>query len=314
MNNLLVSVWMITYNHEKYISEAIESVLMQKTDFDYEIIIGEDCSTDNTKAILKEYEKKYPHLIKVIYQDHNVGAMRNAFEFTFPRCHGKYIACLEGDDFWIDPLKLQKQVDFLEQHTEYVLSFHNVLSVNVIDDKRTKREFEMEVFSKKPEEIPVGHPSHTSSMVFRNVIRIFPTDIDKLISGDSYLQFVLARFGKSTFQRDIYPNIHRRHPQSIWSYKTQEYKIEQGIILYEKLLEIAISKEELVYLNRLLIKNRILYFLFLFNNHKKKKSLTYFKETLIAAWSNKLLMFFILFNLIQLPPLSGIYKYFKRTE
>lgn len=119
MRSPLVSVWMITYNQEKYIAQAIESVLMQKTTFDFEIVIGEDCSTDDTRKIVKQYQLKNPQKINAIYQSINVGARRNAYEFALPQCRGRYIACLEGDDYWTDPDKLQKQVDFLESNQTF---------------------------------------------------------------------------------------------------------------------------------------------------------------------------------------------------
>jgi glycosyltransferase involved in cell wall biosynthesis len=115
----LVSVWMVTYNHEKYIAQALDSVLMQKTKFSFEIVIGEDFSTDNNRAILEDYVRKYPEIIFPIYQETNKGSLRNAYEFTLPKCRGKFVACLEGDDYWIDPFKLQKQVDFMNKNTEY---------------------------------------------------------------------------------------------------------------------------------------------------------------------------------------------------
>ena len=113
----LVSVKMITYNHEPYIAQAIEGVLMQETDFPIELVIGEDCSTDRTRAIVFDYQKKYPEIIRVITSDKNVGANKNN-KRTIKACHGKYIAFCEGDDYWHNPYKLQKQVDYLESHPE----------------------------------------------------------------------------------------------------------------------------------------------------------------------------------------------------
>jgi glycosyltransferase involved in cell wall biosynthesis len=110
---------MITYNHEKYIAKAIESVINQKANFDFEIVIGEDCSNDGTREIVRYYEKKHPQKIIAIYHEKNVGSRRNAYEFTLPKCNGEYIACLEGDDYWDDPHKLQKQVDFLDLNPDY---------------------------------------------------------------------------------------------------------------------------------------------------------------------------------------------------
>ncbi len=120
-NKLLVSINCITFNHEKYIKEALESFLMQKTNFEYEILIHDDASTDNTADIIRKYEKKYPDIIKPIYQEENqyskkVNISKN---FQYPRAKGKYIAICEGDDYWTDPNKLQKQVDFLESNPEF---------------------------------------------------------------------------------------------------------------------------------------------------------------------------------------------------
>jgi len=113
---------MITYNHENYIRDAIEGVLMQKTSFPIELVIGEDCSTDNTRAICIEYQQKYPEIIRLLLPEKNLGANKN-FINTLAACKGKYIALCEGDDYWTDPYKLQKQVDFLENNPEYGLVY-----------------------------------------------------------------------------------------------------------------------------------------------------------------------------------------------
>ena len=123
--NLKVSVCMVTYNHEKYIAQAIESVLMQKTNFDYELVIGEDCSTDKTKKIIIKYQKRYPKIIRIILNKKNLGAGLN-FVQILEACKGEYIALLDGDDYWTDPVKLQKQVDFLDNNPYYSISSHNV--------------------------------------------------------------------------------------------------------------------------------------------------------------------------------------------
>ncbi len=117
----VVSICSIIYNHENYIAEAIDGFLMQETSFPFEILINDDCSTDNTVNILREYEKKYPNIVKPIYQKENQyskGIKMNS-TYNFPRAKGKYIAICEGDDYWTDPLKLQKQVDFLEVNKDY---------------------------------------------------------------------------------------------------------------------------------------------------------------------------------------------------
>ncbi len=116
--NPLISVCVITYNHEKYIAETIEAILQQKTKDSYEIIIGEDKSTDNTKNICENYKKKNPSIIKLLKNKSNLGLVKNWVK-TIQNCNGKYIAFCDGDDYWIDPSKLQKQVDFLEANPEY---------------------------------------------------------------------------------------------------------------------------------------------------------------------------------------------------
>lgn len=118
-DNPLLSVLLITYNHEKYIRQSLDSVLAQKTDFDLEIVVGEDCSTDGTRKILDEYRDKYPDKIRLLYRSRNFGRPTlNVYE-TAMKCRGKYIATLEGDDYFTDDRKLQKAVDFLESHSEY---------------------------------------------------------------------------------------------------------------------------------------------------------------------------------------------------
>lgn len=131
----LVSVKMITYNHEPYIAQAIEGVLMQETEFPIELIIGEDCSTDRTREIVFEYQKKHPNIIRVITSDHNIGATKNSCR-TERACRGKYVAFCEGDDYWHNPKKLQKQVDFLELNTDYGVVHSDYVAYEVSRKKR----------------------------------------------------------------------------------------------------------------------------------------------------------------------------------
>ena len=120
----MISVVMITYNHEMFISQAIEGVVMQRTTFPLELIIGDDSSSDRTLQICQEYKEKYPDIIKLKYELKNIGMQQNFYK-TIQACSGKYIAFCEGDDYWTDPYKLQKQVDFLETNTNYALIHTN---------------------------------------------------------------------------------------------------------------------------------------------------------------------------------------------
>ena len=113
---MMVSVLCQTYNHEQYISECLQSIVAQKVNFRYEILVHDDASTDNTANIIRKFEREYPDLIKPIYQEVNQWSLGNKVfsGIQLPRCTGKYIAICEGDDYWTDPLKLQKQVDILK--------------------------------------------------------------------------------------------------------------------------------------------------------------------------------------------------------
>lgn len=122
----LVSICCITYNHAPYIRKCLDGFLMQKVDFPFEIIIGEDCSTDNTRRICEEYADKNPDIINLLPSECNLGAVENERR-VMQTAKGKYIAFCEGDDYWTDPLKLQKQVDFLESNSDYTVCFHNRL-------------------------------------------------------------------------------------------------------------------------------------------------------------------------------------------
>ena len=125
----LVSVCMITYNHAPYIAEAIEGVMMQKCNFQFELIIGEDCSTDDTRTIVLQYKEKFPNKIRLLLREENLGMERNFIE-TMQATKGKYIALCEGDDYWTDSYKLQKQVDFLEKNPDVGLVAHRLKVFN----------------------------------------------------------------------------------------------------------------------------------------------------------------------------------------
>ncbi len=134
MDNPLVSIVVLTYNHEKFIQQALDGILMQKVNFNYEIIIGEDCSTDRTREIVFAYAKKYPDRIKVVTSEKNIGQINNEIR-TIKKCNGKYLAFCEGDDYWVDNLKLQKQVDFLEKNEDYGMVHTDA---NHFDQKKQK--------------------------------------------------------------------------------------------------------------------------------------------------------------------------------
>ena len=134
-----VSVLCTAYNHEKYIRSALEGILSQKTDFDYEVLVHDDASTDGTAGIIREYAERYPQIIKPIYQTENQYSKRRDLylEILIPQATGTYIAVCEGDDYWIDENKLQMQVDFLEQNSSYAACVHNCYKLDVSTGSKT---------------------------------------------------------------------------------------------------------------------------------------------------------------------------------
>lgn len=141
---ILVSVCMITYNHESYIRQAIEGVLMQKGNFEIELVIGEDCSPDKTRRICEEYSSRYSN-IRLLPSEKNLGVIPNLIR-TLESCTGDYIAFCEGDDYWIDPNKLQKQVDFLNKNNDYGLCYSKA-KVYKEKEKTFKKSFGVEALT-----------------------------------------------------------------------------------------------------------------------------------------------------------------------
>ena len=193
-----VSVVMITYGHENYIRQAIEGVLMQNCDFEVELIVANDCSPDNTDYIINDIIQNHPQGKWITYHKHpkNLGMMPN-FIFALQQAQGEYIALCEGDDYWTDPFKLQKQVDFLEANPDYVLCFHKVkiLKTNgeLVDDFITKVP---ENYETQETLARLGNYIHTPSVVFRNILRKFPEEFEMSPIGDYFLYMMLAEHGK----------------------------------------------------------------------------------------------------------------------
>ena len=191
-----VSACIITYNQQDYIKSCLDGAIKQVLDYDYEIIIGDDCSTDNTLQICKEYADKYPNKIKLLSRTANKGMAGNWID-TIQNCTGKYIAICEGDDYWTDNHKLQKQVDFLEMNLDYVLCFHpiNILKRDgtIVDDFITKVPENYETIETLAR---LGNYIHTPSVVYRNVISKFPFEFQITPIADYFLYMMLAEHGK----------------------------------------------------------------------------------------------------------------------
>lgn len=218
MEEPLVSISCITYNHVNYIRECLEGFLMQKTTFPFEILIHDDASTDGTTEIIKEYEEKYPDLIKPIYESENQWCLgrRGSAVFNYPRSKGKYIALCEGDDYWSNPYKLQRQIDFLEENKEFSACTHQS-TVIYEHNELLKHEFEVVNTSVlNLRDLLNGRKFHTASVVFKSEIiktYLLPQNI---LSGDRALNLLLASFGPIFFLQETMC-VYRKNDESISS-------------------------------------------------------------------------------------------------
>ena len=215
MDKPLVSVCIITYNHVKYIEQAIESVLMQQVDFPWEIIIADDCSTDGTTAIIQSYKTKYPDLIKLISRKKNVGPGLNFVELI-NAAKGKYIAYLEGDDYWIAKTKLKKQFDYIEMQPNVSLCYHKVKWELMYADKLfEKLEYSNEndpATSNIFDILNKGWYIRSCSMFFKAIQ--LPIGFENLYIGDYPLHFILATKGDIGFINEAM-GVYRIHKYGI---------------------------------------------------------------------------------------------------
>ena len=228
----LVSVACITFNHEHYIEQAIQSFLIQETDFPFEIIIHDDASIDNTAEIVREYANKYPKIIRSILQNENQHSQgKRAILIVTPQCKGKYIAVCEGDDFWTDGKKLQIQVDFLESNPDYVISGHDAFIIdengNHIKDSKLpnshKRDYSGEELIMDKAWIL------TMSWVYRNLIKDYPPERSMVVNGDNFFISLIGHFGKSKYHPEIKPAGYRVHPGGVWSMRSDKDKRDSKI-------------------------------------------------------------------------------------
>ncbi|MBS1757400.1 MAG: glycosyltransferase, partial [Bacteroidetes bacterium] len=216
-NNYLVAIPICVYNHEHFLRKTIEGIVSQKTSFSFFILIGDDCSTDDSIKIIEEYYTKYSNIY--FYRNHvNIGASENSKKI-FSLIHTKYVALCDGDDYWIDPYKLQKQVDFLEQHPEIFICGTNTKVI--YEDGTPSHLFNISPRVEITEErlLPIEQlisplvPFHTSSVMFRK-ITTFPSWFSSINNGDIAIFFLCALRGKVGVLPDV-TSVYRRHATGI---------------------------------------------------------------------------------------------------
>ena len=231
---MMVSISCITYNHAPYIRECLDGFLMQKCNFDFEILIHDDASTDGTQDIIKEYQQKHPDIIKPIFQIENQyskGQRGINIKYNFSRAKGKYIALCEGDDYWIDPLKLQKQVDFLEENEDYSANITNRKFDDLVNHQSYITNYPELI---RTEHILKGEVLPTQTVLFRNILKQEDFNkFNKMIAGDRVISYLLSLKGPIHCIKDC-TAIYNYTGNGVWSSKKAQ---NQNIINIKNLID-----------------------------------------------------------------------------
>ncbi len=217
-----VSVIMVTYNHFNYLLKAIEGVLMQKTNFNFELVIANDKSPDDSDLLIKKILETHPEKNKITYLNNieNIGMMKN-FINALKNSKGEYIALCDGDDYWTDELKLQKQIDFLDENPDYAICFHKVNikeNDNIVEDTITLNKGQTTTIN----DLALGNYMHTCSVIYRNYLfETFPDYFYTSPIGDYFLHLLNSRYGKIYCINEVMAT-YRVHEKSYWSSKEQK--------------------------------------------------------------------------------------------
>ena len=242
--NILVSICCITYNHENYIEECLQGFLKQETNFKFQILIHDDASTDKTQKVIQKYRNRLPYNSDVILQVENQYSkgFNPLRQKLLPEAKGKYIAICEGDDFWTDPLKLQKQVDFLEENpgfsgvgTNSLVYFENTGEEKLFNKDDRESDLNFENFLKE-------RKFHTASFLFRNTLQ-YPKDFAKVLSGDRLLFLLVALQGKIKYFTDV-TCVYRKNDGGISSRATSKSLIKD--LYFIKILKNKLNTSQLI--------------------------------------------------------------------
>jgi glycosyltransferase involved in cell wall biosynthesis len=250
--NPLVSIVCHTYNQENYIEDTIQGFLKQKTKFPFEVIIHDDASLDGTKKIVASYVEKYPKILKPIYQEENQFSKRNiSASFTYPASKGKYIAHCEGDDYWIDEYKLQKQVDFLEQNEDYVVTWTNLMFRD--GDKLMDTGFDKmfsEVYTIDFNNLFEVYNTYTLTVLFRKDAIEYHKILELDYAKDNTIYALLIKNGKGAFLNFV-SAVYRWHDGGVFSLKSNFFKRYSSFLnvkeIYDKIEGAKTKNIEFIY-------------------------------------------------------------------
>ena len=230
-----VSIILLTYNHVKWITQAVESVLMQKTNFDYELTIVEDCSTDGTREKVIDFQGRFPERITLNLSDTN-GKYRTNLAAAFLACTGQYIAQLDGDDYWTSPYKLQKQADFLDAHPECTLCFHNVRAFDEdgIEEPWYQNPADQEEITSLEDLLVENYIASCSPMFRGGIVETFPEWYYDASWADWPLYILHAQRGKIGYLNDVM-GAWRIHNQGMWSGLRKPQMVDQTVEFYKQI-------------------------------------------------------------------------------
>lgn len=231
----LLSVLCLTYNHERFILKALDSFLMQETSFPIEIVIGEDRSSDNTLAMIEDYRNRFPKIIRLITSETNVGVTEN-FRRTLNACRGRYIALCEGDDYWEDRMKLQRQVEFLESNQSFVITYHDAYVLDGVSEKSFQLPQQYRCDATKDELIN-ARPLSTLTVCFRNILSEIPSEFNHAPMLDLCLWSLLGQHGEGKYLGHLKPAIYRAHEGGIFSHQNESTKLRMTMRTYSCLAQ-----------------------------------------------------------------------------
>ena len=251
-----LNIHCITYNHEKFIAAALDGFLAQKTNFDFRIVVADDCSTDGTADILKIYAQKYPTKFTLILNDRNIGMMANYIK-VFDACVAQYIAFCEGDDYWTDSLKLQKQIDFLDANPDFIQVFHNTMVMST-DASRQPYLFSAPGQGEHCETknlLESGSIIPTCTNVFRRfALEKIPAWVLPLGMADWPVNMLLSQKGKVKYLNDVM-GVYRVHADGVWSATTAVNKCIMLLDAYKAYLKnLELTQTEIKICKRMIAK------------------------------------------------------------
>ncbi len=265
MSEYLVDVIIPVYNHENFIQLTLDSIVNQVTEYKYRVIPSDDCSTDNTRTILESFAQKYPDKVFPVYHPKNIGAHANGYSLLMATT-AKYVAVCDGDDYWLDPHKLQKQISFLEANPDFVICFGDTQVIDKAGNELPLKDYfppiEKEVYTIDDFILSDMHIIPTATLVYKNLLqKPIPEFYKTIMSGDIFIILLVAHHGKAKYMNELFA-AYRIHAGGITKTEEHIHKSEEAkAFLYERINKLLDYKHDAAFRKVLLdlTKARIMY-------------------------------------------------------